>query len=256
MADLNNSGGIWGAIAGAAAHTATGVLGMIGQRKREDRAMKNTQRLMDVQMRNQKMLDKYGQELQLDTWKKTNYPAQVGMLKEAGLNPALLYGNGGQGGVTGGQGGGSAAGGSAPAPQYMPLELGNALMLGQQIKLMQAETEKVKAETENVNANTTGKNLENNWSYETLDDRIMNTAVEQELNAKQLELVQQQSKYYASQAKAEIQKLGADAETSEKEAELKQIELDWMNAMKGVHIGSTAIEAILNIFKMWVIKQK
>jgi len=154
MADTNNSGGIWGAIAGAAAHTATGVLGMIGQRKREQRAVKNTEHLMDVQQRNQIQLDKYGQEIQLNTWKKTNYPAQVEMLKEAGLNPGLLYGNGGPGGITGSQGGGAAASGNAPAPQYMPLDLGNAVKAAAEIKLLDAQTKKLEAETNVVN--TTG----------------------------------------------------------------------------------------------------
>ena len=49
---------------------------------------------MDIQARNQQMLNEHGQRLQLKTWEQTNYPAQVQMLKEAGLNPALLYGIG------------------------------------------------------------------------------------------------------------------------------------------------------------------
>jgi len=136
-----------------------GVLGMITQKKREERAMQNTQKLMGVQFQNQKALDKYGQQLQLETWEKTNYPAQVEMLKEAGLNPGLLYAKGGAGGVTGSQGGGSASSGSAPAPQPPPMEIGNALMMASQIALNKAQAKKVEAEA-NVIGSTGVKEAE------------------------------------------------------------------------------------------------
>jgi len=256
MENTNNNGSILGPIAGAVANVGTGLLGMITQNAREKRAMKNTQKLMGIQQKNQMQLDKYGQELQLDTWKRTSYPAQVEMLKEAGLNPGLLYGNGGPGGVTGSQGGGSAASGSAPTPQQSPMDLGNAIMMAKQIELLEAQKQKVNAETQNVTANTTGKDIENNWSYATLSDRIMQVLNQQEISRHQLELVQQQSKFYTEQAKAEITKLGADAQNSQKEAALKDIELNWMNSMKAVKIGSTAIDSIINVFKLWIVKQK
>lgn len=134
------------AIITAGGQTANGILGMIGQRARENRAMENQRKLMDVQFQHQKELDKYGQELQLSTWQQTSYPAQVAMLKEAGLNPGLLYGNGGSGGVTGSQGGGSAASGSAPSPQPWPLDIGNAIKTGAEIALLKAQTNKTNAE--------------------------------------------------------------------------------------------------------------
>jgi len=218
--------------------------------------MSNQESLMNLQMTNQKQLDKYGQELQLDTWKKTSYPTQVEMLKEAGLNPALLYGGSGSGDTTGSQGGGSAASGNAPSPQQMPMDLASGIMMAKQIELLEAQKQKVNAETQNVTAQTTGKDIENNWSYATLSDRIMQVLNQQEISRHQLELVQQQSKFYTEQAKAEITKLGADAQNSQKEAAIKDIELNWMNAMKAVNIGSTAIDAILNVFKLWMIKQK
>ena len=43
---------------------------------------------------------------QLELWQATNYPAQVQQMKEAGLNPAMMYKSGGQSGqaiVTGKQ---------------------------------------------------------------------------------------------------------------------------------------------------------
>jgi hypothetical protein len=80
-------------------------------------------------------------------WKKTNYPAQIEMMKEAGLNPALMYGQAGAGGQTGSQGGGSAASGQAPQ-QYQPMDMQN-LMMGAQIANLNANTKKTEAEAEN-----------------------------------------------------------------------------------------------------------
>ena len=150
----NNNGKMsYAAIAAAAAPVVNSALGLIGQRGREIRSMSNQQKLMNLQVQNQMKLDKHGQELQLDTWKKTSYPAQVEMLKEAGLNPALLYGNGGPGGVTGSQGGGSAASGSAPAPQpWIPLDISSSLKLMSELKLMQAQKENIEADTANKEA--------------------------------------------------------------------------------------------------------
>ena len=79
---------------------------------------------------------------------KTNYPAQMAMLKEAGLNPGLIYGHAGSGGVTGSPAGGSAAIGNAPAPLPWPLDIGSAMMLAAQIKLMQAQAKKTEAEAD------------------------------------------------------------------------------------------------------------
>lgn len=138
---------------------ATGVQ-MIGQKAREKRAMENQQKLMGIQLGNQQTLNaeqfarqqelnRMGHELQMEAWRKTNYPAQLSMLKEAGLNPALLYGQGGAGGsTTGSQGGGSAQGGSAqggnaPAPQ--PMDLGN-MLLGAQMQLLKAQARKTEEE--------------------------------------------------------------------------------------------------------------
>jgi len=69
---------------------------------------------MEQQYQNQRSLNQQGHELQMDMWNKTNYGAQLQHMKDAGLNPALMYGMGGGGGATtGSQGGGSAAKGNA-----------------------------------------------------------------------------------------------------------------------------------------------
>ncbi len=142
------SGGI---VPAAAISAASGALGMIGQRRREKRAMNNQRELMGVQYNNQRLLNQQGHELQMDAWKKTNYPAQVGMMKEAGLSVGKMYGQGGQGGVTGSQGGGGAASGNAPAPQ--PMEIGNMLqgaMMKSQIKVNEATAKKLEADADST----------------------------------------------------------------------------------------------------------
>ena len=134
-------------IINAGANTLSGVWGLIGEKSRENRAFDKNKKLMDIQFRNQMALDKYGQELQLDMWNKTGYPAQVAMLKEAGLNPALLYSKGGTPGTTGSQGGGNAAMGTASQGQpHKYVDLGQSLMEAAQITLMKAQAKKTEAE--------------------------------------------------------------------------------------------------------------
>lgn len=129
-----------------------GILGMLGQKKREKRAMNNQRELMGVQFRHQQELNQQGHDLQKKMWEETNYPAQMQMMEEAGLNPGLMYGmSGGGGTTTGSQGGGSAQSGSAPAPQ--PMELGTAIQAATtaaSIELMKANADKAKAEAENL----------------------------------------------------------------------------------------------------------
>lgn len=139
------------AMIGSGTQIGGSLLSMLVQKKREKRAMANTKELMALQHKNQQELNKQGQNLQLDTWEKTNYPAQMEMLKEAGLNPALLYGmSGGGGTTTGSQSGGTAASGSAPAPMQ-PMDLGNALQgaaTAAQIKLTNAQAKNIEKDTE------------------------------------------------------------------------------------------------------------
>jgi len=169
---------------GAAATLGTGLLGMIGQRARERRAMANQRELMDLQFQNQQALNEQGQQLQLDTWEKTNYPAQVAMLKEAGLNPALLYGKGGGGGATtGSQGGGSAASGNAPAPQSMMMpNIMNGIKEAAEIALIKAQARKTDieaAKTAGVDTELTKTTIQK-LIAETQNDETKNRLIELE----------------------------------------------------------------------------
>lgn len=120
----------------------SGGLGMLGQAGRARKQHERQKELMGIQLKNQQELNKQGNELQFDLWNKTNYGAQVKHMNEAGINPALLYGqSGGGGATTGSQGGGSAQGGNAAAP----MDIGAIASIGK----MLAETMLLKKQAEN-----------------------------------------------------------------------------------------------------------
>jgi hypothetical protein len=101
--------------------------------------------LMGYQQNLQQGLNQQGHDLNYDMWKKTNYPAQIEMMKEAGLNPSMIYGKGGAGGQTGGQGGGAAAGGSAAMPMMGNMG-GVDAMTASQIQVNKASAYKMEVE--------------------------------------------------------------------------------------------------------------
>ena len=111
--------------------------------------------LMDIQYQNQQQLNQQGHGLQKEMWDYTNYGNQMKHIKDAGLNPGLMYGMSGGGGTTAGsQGGGSAGGGSYKHAPYMDM---SALMMGAQIQNLQANTKKTDAEAGNIKEQTTNE---------------------------------------------------------------------------------------------------
>jgi len=115
------------------------VIGAVGGMAAARSQNRNQRRLMDVQYQNQRMLNQHGHDLQMDMWNKTNYGAQVKHMKDAGLNPALMYGSAGQGGTTGSQGGGSAASGNAAQVRMMDMQ---NMLIGAEMKLKESEANK------------------------------------------------------------------------------------------------------------------
>jgi hypothetical protein len=191
---------------------------MIGQDARATKQHNRQKELMGVQFQNQGKLNKQGSDLQFDMWKKTNAPAQVGMLKEAGLNPGLMYGQSGPGGVTGGQGGGSAASGSAAAP----MDIGNSVQAG----LMAAQMRNLDADTNEKNQRTkTGASMEGK-NIKELD--VMAADIKSKManteNATELaELNRQKQEVEAAKVKlTEAQTGNVEADTSLKGAKEEQ----------------------------------
>ncbi len=149
----------------------TGVAGIVGDQVLNQQQFNQEQELMDIQLANQQTLNEQGHDLQMQMWKDTNYPAQVQMMKSAGLNPALMYGmKGGGGTTTGSQGGGAAAKGNAPQNKGVNMQ---NIMMGLQMKNLQAQTDNIKADTQNkggelegINLDNARKEIENTWLNE------------------------------------------------------------------------------------------
>lgn len=137
-----------------AAAIGTQLLGMIGGHQQERRNYRNNQNLMGLQNQYQRGLNQQGHDLQMDMWNKTNYGAQVGHMKDAGLNPALMYKGAGAGGTTGSQGGGSASMGSSQQGKVM--DMSNLLMKAQ-IDDLKASAEKKRTESEKLSGVDTDK---------------------------------------------------------------------------------------------------
>lgn len=161
------SGGLGGGLV-------SGALGMIGGAISDRRNYRNQKKLMGLQNEyNLNMLAKqqdYAKEMaginqgyamdmanwshnaNKDMWDYTNYENQVAHLEAAGLNPALLYGQGGGGGATAAGGnaiagsGQSAGGANTSAPQAIKSQIIEGAGMGIQLGLMNAQKRNLEAD--------------------------------------------------------------------------------------------------------------
>lgn len=134
-----------GAIIGAGIGLAGSIL---GRKQQND----DQREMMELQAKLNQQQAQYNQGLAKDMWNYTSFPNQVKKIKDAGLNPALIYGMGGQGGSTSGAGQANGVGLSdakgmqtSIAIQGMGLELAN---LASQVELNKSQAEKNRAEAE------------------------------------------------------------------------------------------------------------
>lgn len=162
-------GGLTGGVGGLASGAIGGLGSLLGigrrkekkAREAEEREHQRQLEYMGLQAKYNKEQARYSTDLSKEMWDYTNYENQVEHLKNAGLNPALLYGSGGGGGGSA-SGGGSAAGVGLPsstgvgmAIQWEQMEAQKELAKAEAAKtnaeaakLMTTDTEKVKSETE------------------------------------------------------------------------------------------------------------
>jgi ribosomal protein S20 len=145
-----NKGGT--SIIGPALQVGGGLLGMINQRKRENRLFNRQKQLMGLQFDQQQKLNQQGADLAYENWLRTNFPAQVEQLKEAGLSVGMMYGQGGAGGATANAGsGGGAAGGSPIDPSFLDIgSIMQAAKIGEELEALKATKDKTKAEAKSI----------------------------------------------------------------------------------------------------------
>jgi len=152
----------------------SGAIGMIGGAISDRRNYKNQLKLMEQQQQYNKELGEinqgYAKEMAAinqqyalqagkqshlynqEMWDYTNYENQVKHLEAAGLNPALLYGQGGGGGSStagGAVGNGQGTPGQAPSggsPQALRSQMIEGAGMGIQLGLMEAQKRNLEAD--------------------------------------------------------------------------------------------------------------
>lgn len=129
-----------------------GVLGLMGAGLNNEMQSAQNKRMLKQQIKANKEMALFNQGLALDMWEKTGYGAQKRQMKEAGLNPALMYGMGGGGGQTASIPGGQV---SAQGAQHQDVlgQMGMAL----QLEILKAQKENIEADTGLKQADTEKK---------------------------------------------------------------------------------------------------
>jgi hypothetical protein len=172
----------WNAI-GSGVKAGSTLFGMLGANTNQKRQYGQTKRLMGLQNEYQRGLNQQGHDLQMDMWNKTNYGAQLQHMKDAGLNPGLMYGMGGGGGTTtGSQGGGSQSMGGVEQQKNMGIEGAMAIA---QMELVNAQKKNVEADTQNKidqnpNIGKQGENLDANTNkqFAELQSQLIQNSID------------------------------------------------------------------------------
>ena len=122
----------------------------------DERQRKQQEKLHEIQMKGQKEMMDYSTMKQMQMWHATNYGEQIKELKNAGLNPGLLYGMSGGGGTTTGSPSGSTTGGTAPSGGGEALAMaGMGLQNAMSLRLMKAQEEVLTTQAEKNKAEAT-----------------------------------------------------------------------------------------------------
>lgn len=238
---------------GTAINTVTGglagnIMGMIGglfggsgddeSAAAQKRAFEYNKQLMAIQQGYNLENAERSHQYALDMWDKTNYEAQIKHMKAAGLNPALMYGGGGQGGTTVGAG---------KVDQVQQATAGASIVqMGLQAKLAEAEIRKTNAEAAKIMSETTAitpeieatqagtaKTIEETnlaKSAQMVNDSIisLNAANEKEVGVRMQEAETRMAKNIADVEKVLISNEIAEAT---KEATIQKAFTDYENAI-------------------------
>lgn len=136
----------------------------------------NQLRLMDIQNRYNEQMAKNNQQRNKDLWDYTNYENQKQHIKNAGLNPALMYGMGGGGGVSAS----GAQGQGVTQPTDRSVEMGlkqqglglQLASIASQVDLNKSQAEKNKVEADKI------AGVDTDLQKATIDNLIAQTSNE------------------------------------------------------------------------------
>lgn len=168
--------GLIGPIAG-------GLMGMWSDGINARRQRRNQRELNQQGLENSMALGEWNRKLEMQMWNDTNYSAQIEQMKKAGLNPGLMYQQGGSGGTTqiasGSQSGGQATGGTNTATQGMAVML-QAQMMQSQIEFNKANAQKATAEADSTRGaeGTTGASQIGKNTQDVAFSKVMQENVE------------------------------------------------------------------------------
>lgn len=220
---------------GAAASAAGGIidqgLGMIFAGINDKRQRKQQKALNeDAAEINRRNAD-YTFQLNKKMWDETNAEAQMEHYKNAGLNPALMYGTGGAGGsiASGGNAQGVSGGSAADAASTMKANQGMGMMNAAQLALLTAQKENIEADTANkrstIPVNETkaaGQQIDNEIKGETRQDIVAQAAAQtQKLRGEATSAFQKGAVDEATQL-SKITQINAEAAGALIENELKK----------------------------------
>ncbi len=210
-----------------------------------------------AQIRARKEMAEYGYAKDLEMWKRQNIynmpSSQMARLKQAGLNPNLVYGTGTVTGNVQGQ---------MPKynqPQldyeYKPPQLAQNLQQFSSFAMQQAQTK-------NIDADTIKKLVEANVATDTemAQKHLIWGGAKQKLDQAAISGYQriqwaEKSPWFRKTAAAELRRSQAGAAKSEQDAILKKMEVELYNIIKKVGIGSTAGRAASTILRSIYFKR-
>jgi len=213
-------------------------MGLIGQKHQDQRQIDQQQRLQGMEIAGSKALTDYQSqkqyEMQMKMWNETNYAAQIEQLKKAGLNPGLIYGEGGGGGATtggtlpSGKVSGATAQQSVPNPA-MQQGMGITPITSAQIQLMKAQARNLDADTANKPA--TGENIQagtgkTKAETESITQGIQNQKAQQALTQAQTKVTELQGTLLQGTLAQAIEKFKAETSTAIQQARIAMNEAD------------------------------
>lgn len=159
-------------------NAAGAVIGFIGDQYTNGQAQDFNRREAKKAYERQRQLNIQGQQLGMKTWNDTNYEAQVQHMKNAGLNPNMIYGGTGGGGATVSSPSGGSAGSASTSPNSSGLSAGIGQMT--QMGMMKSQQDLMQAQKDNIEANTNKTNIEASNIEEPITAGVSKTIAEKD----------------------------------------------------------------------------